>query len=396
MSTVEGGPSASGMVQRVRNLLLKPGPTWAEIDAEPATIGGLYRSWVIPLALIGPVCGLIGSVVFGVTVFGITAKAPLVPALLQAVIGFGLQLVMVYVMALIIDALAPTFNGQQNRIQAFKVTAYGGTAAWLGGVFGIFPALAGLGVLAGLYSLWLYFKGLPVLMKTPADKALPYTALIVVIAIVLWLVIGAVAGSVAMMSGGMNRMMSDNGTVSGQVTIPGVGKVDMAELEASTKALEEAAKRAESGEGLAAVDPEMLKAHMPAAVAGYTRTELSSGASAAAGLSGSGVEGTYAKGDAILRLSVTDLGSAAPLAAMAGAFNVSSTNERAGSYEKTGKVDGRMTFEKLDRDGGHGEYGVLVADRFLVQASGDGVSMTELKAAVGAVNASALEGLADS
>jgi hypothetical protein len=79
---------------------------------------------------------------------------------------------------------------------------------------------------------------------------------------------------------------------------------------------------------------------------------------------------------------------------MAGAFNVQSSKETASGYEKVGKVDGRMTQESYDRTSRHGEYSVLVADRFMVQATGDGVSIDDLKAAVGAVGAGQLEGLA--
>ena len=62
--------------------------------------------------------------------------------------------------------------------------------------------------------------------------------------------------------------------------------------------------------------------------------------------------------------------------------------------EKVGKVDGRMTQESYDKSSQHGEYSVLVADRFMVQATGEHVSMDDLKAAVNAVGVSQLEGLA--
>jgi len=79
---------------------------------------------------------------------------------------------------------------------------------------------------------------------------------------------------------------------------------------------------------------------------------------------------------------------------MAGAFNVSSTKESNGHYEKMGKVDGRMTSESYDSGSKHGEYSVLAGDRFMIAAQGTNVSMDELKAAVAAVNPGRLEGLA--
>lgn len=381
MSTVEGGPDASGMVRRAKALLLQPTATWTVIEGEAATVGGIYKGWVIPLALIPAVCGLIGSLVFGYGAFGVTVRPNPVSAITAAVVGFLIQLGLVYVVALAVEALAPNFGGRKDRVQALKVVAYGSTAAWLAGVFQLFPPLAFLGI-AGLYSLYLFYRGLPIVMKTPADKAAGYTAVVVIIAVVISLI--AAAATAPLLA------MNAKNQISGELSVPG-GKIDLSELESSTKQLEEAARRIESGEGAVAVEPDSLKAFLPPAAAGFARTEVSTGSGGAAGMSGSAADGTYVKGASSIKLSVTDLGSAAPLAAMAGALNISTSKESNGSYEKAHKVDGRMTFEKMDGD--HGEYGVLVGDRFLVQASGDSVGMAELKAAVAAVDAAALEKL---
>ncbi|MFW9777128.1 YIP1 family protein, partial [Brucella melitensis] len=84
----------------------------------------------------------------------------------------------VYVLALVINALAPTFGGTQNQGQALKVAVYASTAAMLGGVFSLLPALAILGLVAALYSLYLLYLGLPLLMRSPAARAVPYTAVV--------------------------------------------------------------------------------------------------------------------------------------------------------------------------------------------------------------------------
>jgi hypothetical protein len=43
--------------------------------------------------------------------------------------------------------------------------------------------------------LYLLYLGLPVLMKAPEEKALAYTVLVILAALVLFLVVGLVAGS---------------------------------------------------------------------------------------------------------------------------------------------------------------------------------------------------------
>ena len=390
MSAVEPGSASAGLVERVKSILLKPSATWDVIDGEPATIGGLYKGYVIPLALIPAVAGLIGATVFGFGAFGITFKPSILSALLGAAVGFGATLLGVYLLALIIDGLAPTFGGEKNRIQAFKVAAYAGTASWVVGIFEIYPPLGILGLL-GLYSLFLLFKGLPRLMKTPAEKAMPYTIVVIIAALVLGFIVGAIVSPIMRMGSGSGLMAG--APAAGTIDIGGKS-VDLAKLEAASKKMEAAAKQMESGEGPTPTNPDVLKGYLPDSIAGYSRTELTSGSGGVAGMSGSQAEGAYAKGPMVFRLTIIDMGSAGALAGMAGAFNVQSSSESNGKYEKIGKVDGRMTQESYDNASKHGEYSVLVGDRFMVAAKGDGVSMDELKAAAAAVGLARLEALA--
>ncbi len=183
------------LVDRVKNILLTPKTEWEVIDAEPTTVVDLYKGYIIPLAAIGPVAQAIGFSVFGMPVpFLGTYRTPIGSAISSAVIAYLLTLVGVYVLALIIDALAPTFGGAKNQIQALKVAAYSYTAAWIAGIFGLVPVLSWLSIL-GVYSLYLLYLGLPVLMKAPKEKALPYTAVAIIVAIVLSFGIGLAAAS---------------------------------------------------------------------------------------------------------------------------------------------------------------------------------------------------------
>jgi Yip1 domain len=182
------------LVDRVKNILLKPREEWGVIDAEPTAPVELYKEYIIPLAAIGPVASAIGALAFGYRGFGITYRPPVGTVLSSALVTYLLTLCGVYVLALIIDALAPNFGGTQNQVQALKVAAYSSTASWVAGIFGLIPVLSVLGIL-GLYSLYLLYLGLPVLMKAPAEKAMGYTAVVIIAAIVLFLVIGLVAGT---------------------------------------------------------------------------------------------------------------------------------------------------------------------------------------------------------
>ena len=92
----------------------------------------------------------------------------------------------VVILSVIIDALAPTFGAGKSSTNASKVAAYAPTPVWVGGIFQIIPALGSLIPFIGaLYALYLLYLGLMRVMKSSQDKAVGYTVVVVVIAIVV-------------------------------------------------------------------------------------------------------------------------------------------------------------------------------------------------------------------
>ena len=180
------------LVARAKGMLLSPKSEWDAIDTEPTTVGSLYTDFIIPLAAIPAICGFIGMSIFGFGLLGTTVRVPIGTGITNAIVQYVMALVAVYVLALIIDALAPNFGGQKNQMQALKVSAYSSTASWVAGILLLLPGLRTLFILGGLYSLYLLFLGLPKLMKSPEDKAATYTIVVIVCAVVLFLVVGAV------------------------------------------------------------------------------------------------------------------------------------------------------------------------------------------------------------
>jgi len=189
------------LVERVKNILATPKTEWPVIAAEKATVPDLYTAYIAILAAIPVVANFVKGSLIGYSVLGITVRTPIVGGLIQAIITYVLSLALTYVMALIIDALAPTFDGQKNQVQALKAVAYAYTASWVAGIAMIVPWIGWLVALAGsIYSIYLLYLGLPATMKCPAEKAVGYTALAIVCAIVLSLIVMAVVGLVV---GGM-------------------------------------------------------------------------------------------------------------------------------------------------------------------------------------------------
>src|SRR5687768_18613423 len=157
-------PAGTSLVDRVKRILLEPNQEWDRIDAEPATVGSIFAGWVLPLAAIAPLATFIGMLLFGMNVVGISYRLPIGSLIANAVLTYVFTITGIYLYALIVDALAPTFNGTQNKVQATKVVAYSATPAFVAGILGILPQLSILAVLGGLYGLYLIYLRLPKLM----------------------------------------------------------------------------------------------------------------------------------------------------------------------------------------------------------------------------------------
>jgi hypothetical protein len=183
------------LVERVKGILLTPRTEWEVIAGETTTPAALYAGYVLPLAAIGPVAQVTGSSVLGVRMplGGAVYRTPIGAALTAAVVAYVLSLIGVFVMALIIDALAPTFGGTKSQVQALKTAAYSSTALWVAGIFTLVPGLRVLYIL-GLYSVYLLYLGLPATMKAPADRAGAYTGVVIVVQIVLFFLVRLVGG----------------------------------------------------------------------------------------------------------------------------------------------------------------------------------------------------------
>ena len=200
------------IVNRVKAILLAPRSEWTVIEAEADDVAGIYKKYLIYLAAIPALAMFIALTLIGVGGFGISVKLPFFPGLINAIVSYVLSLVMLYVVSLIVDALAPTFGGQKKPLNAFKVIAYGSTAAMVAGVFHVIPGGSILALLGSLYSIYLIYLGLPLLMKCPQEKAVAYTALVIVCAIVAGLLISAISSIFVPGPGSMS--LGDSGALS--------------------------------------------------------------------------------------------------------------------------------------------------------------------------------------
>jgi hypothetical protein len=333
----------------------------------------------------------------------------------HAAVGYILGLVGVYLIALLINALAPTFGGEKNQMQALKVAAFSFTPAWIAGVLQILPALGILVLLAAIYSLYVLHLGLPVLMKAPKEKAVGYTVVVVLCAIVLAVVFGALANLVGGIGAG-----SFPGEKSPAVALNKSGEAGDAlqKLKQMGDSMEAAAKKMEAanqsgnpqaqaeaagavlsaalggGSQVEPLDQNLLKAMLPDTLANLKRNKLEAEKVAMGEFKIAKAHAGYGDDSGrSVALTVTDAGGASLFGALAAWAMIEREQETDSGYEKMGKVDGRPVHEKFNKNNKDGEYSVVVGNRFLVEARGHQVDMAVLKQAVAAVDLNKLEAM---
>jgi hypothetical protein len=179
------------IVKRIEGILLRPQEEWLRIKSEPTTTARLFRSYILLLAAIPAVFQLLERVL--IEKLPMVGHWPVGRALISAVVSYVLDLATIYVFALVIDELAPTFASVKNMTGALKLAAYSMTPVWLAGVFSIIPRFWAPGIIAGLYGFFLLYLGFDApLMETPKKRVFGYVALAVVVIIVLnfvsWLI----------------------------------------------------------------------------------------------------------------------------------------------------------------------------------------------------------------
>ncbi|MGV8940292.1 MAG: Yip1 family protein [Lysobacter sp.] len=413
------------LIARVKSILLSPRTTWPEIGAEPATIPGLYTGYIMILAALPAVFGFIKSSVIGHSLFGATIRTGLFTGLTAMVLTYVLSLVLVYVVAWIVNALAPSFGGQKNQVQALKVIAYAYTAAWVAGIAAILPWVGGLiGLLAAIYSIYLLYLGLPHTMKNPAEKSLGYTAVIVIITIVLALIIGAVVAGItgvgALATGATGSRVStsdvrfDKDSKLGQLAAFGeqmaaAGEQMEAEQAKARARGEDTGSDAQSAEAalatlfggkdgkpLESLEPEQLKAFLPDSLGSLPRTAISASRESGMGMQITNASADYANEDGSQRIAIKLVDT--PMLARAGALTQlmrsESSSEDADGYEKSYSRNGRQIEEKWNRSSGRGSYAVVVGSRFSVRAEGRADSFEQIQRAAESVDLAAFEKLA--
>jgi len=415
-----------GLIARVKNILLSPSTEWPVVAAESTSASAIYLGYVAPLVAIGVIATFIGSSIVGIPYVG---RLGMVGSLAYAIVSFLLSFVGVFLLALIVDLLAPSFGGQRNSLAALKVTAYSLTPGWVADVLNVFPSLSILGLIAALYGLYLLYLGLPALMRCAQEKSIGYTIVTVICAIVMTVVIGVLTtctigglglagiGALGAMSHSSSRANDTDAAASLLSNVfGGKSDSDKARVSDALKALEKMGEQAQQtektakagsvspgssgqvdasaalgavgqimagGKDVRPVDFHKLKDMLPESLPGMQRKDASGQSNEAMGIKASSATARYSDGaNASISIEIVDLASLSGLAGLAAKFDPNVEKETDTGYERTTKVDGQLLHERYDRRARSGEMGIIVADRFAVTVRGDGVEPTALTTAL--------------
>jgi Yip1-like protein len=190
-----GGMNIMGTITSAIDLVKSPVSYVTANKDKPATVRDIMLNYVVVLAAIPFVATLIGDLwyysVFAL--FGFVGSY-VAFAFVAAILIYILDVVAVYVIAIVIRMLAPTFNSKVDEIMSLKLAAYIFTPVFLIGALDIIPPLGFLGFLGALYGLYILYLALPIMLNTPKDKVVTYVIGVVVATIIVYAIIGVIIG----------------------------------------------------------------------------------------------------------------------------------------------------------------------------------------------------------
>jgi len=174
--------------RRVWNILVSPDREWQVIAGEKRTIRSLLGRYVIPLALIPAAASFIGYGLVGANGILFRMSGPYW-GISMALNSFITSLSVYLIGTSLIDRLSRGFGGTSNRGRSAQLVAYSYTPAWIAGVFYALPGWQ-QGVVLGLYSVYLFYLGVPAIKAIPEDQRVAYTIVSAILLIIIRFLVG--------------------------------------------------------------------------------------------------------------------------------------------------------------------------------------------------------------
>ena len=151
-------------------------------------MSSLLGRYVLPMAMIPAIACFVGYGLVGANGILFRMSGPYwgismaLNSLITSIAVYGLG-------TWLVDRLAPGFGATRDLGRSAQLVAYSYTPAWLAGIFYAFPGLQ-QGVVLGLYSVYLFYLGIPALKATPEDQRIAYTIVSAILLITIRFLVG--------------------------------------------------------------------------------------------------------------------------------------------------------------------------------------------------------------
>lgn len=178
------------MWQKVYRLIVQPEKSWRAIKEESTEIKPLFTRYALPLMLL-PLASALIKVLLG--------RGPFITPsfvwgiLVSSLVNYILAAAALLLAGWLVSVIAQYFSSRAELAPALKLVVYSMTPIWLTSLFTVIPKMAGLSIL-GLYSAYLVYAGIPVIMETPPEKHAAFAAAVIALGIFILMYLSITAG----------------------------------------------------------------------------------------------------------------------------------------------------------------------------------------------------------
>lgn len=155
--------------ERIKSILFYPAYEWKIISAEKRTLKEDFSVYALNLILFGAISQAIGSFFFVRNVLDIDAYRFSFP-LVKAIFYLLMQIFTVIILTFFVNGLSGKIAQQKDFIKSGKLVIYGLTPMFLCYIISNLSSQLMLALIPAFYSLWLFAKGLPVMLKVDRQK----------------------------------------------------------------------------------------------------------------------------------------------------------------------------------------------------------------------------------
>ena len=186
----------TAIINRVKLVILQPGEAWGQIKSEQTDIRSLFKNYILYLALIPAIASFIGYGFIGFDMGFLGRSSSLEWGATQAIQSFVSTIVSILVVSWIITKLAPNYQCDVSLDESAKLVGYSYTPALVCGIFYLIPSLSVLGIIGGIYSLYLFYQGFGTITEVREDKKSTFFIISLLVSIGAFIVIGLIMGAI--------------------------------------------------------------------------------------------------------------------------------------------------------------------------------------------------------